>query len=116
MTIVDTRRDGADGRLKIPLYEIKDKTFLHNKALEIVSDGRHFAALEKECNDIKRSGVTDVFAILPPRQDLTGGDEHLLSQGDFRCVQLRRDPDRQVADVSAGEVDIAVAVGQSQQA
>ena len=76
---VDIRRDGADGRLQIPLHEIKTKAFLRHKSLAIVSDGKHFAAIEKECNDIKASGVTDVFAVLPLTSRPTGDDGYSLS-------------------------------------
>lgn len=69
MNIVDIRRNGADGSLQIPLHEIKTKAFLRSRPLAIVSDGKHFGALEKECGDIKASGVPEVVAILPSVSD-----------------------------------------------
>jgi len=53
------------GQLRMPLHEVKTKGFLRGRSLAIVSDGKQFAALEKECMAIKASGVSDVIAVLP---------------------------------------------------
>jgi len=81
--IVDIGREAADGpaagrQLRIPLHEIKTKAFLRGKSLAIVSDGTQFAAIEKECNDIKASGIGDVIALLPELAKPLGESDDLL--------------------------------------
>jgi len=80
MNTVDIRKVGADGQLQIPLHEIKTKAFLRNKPLAVVSDGKNFAALEKECNDIKASGVPEVVAVLPQVQDKSVGNRRFAEE------------------------------------
>lgn len=50
--------------LRMPLHEIKTKTFLRGGRVGLVSDGKRFAAMEKECENITASGVRDVAAVL----------------------------------------------------
>ena len=60
--------------LRIPLHEIKTKAFLKGRALVVISNGRQYAALEKECHSMKAAGVTDVLALLPQRASSVGGE------------------------------------------
>jgi len=80
--IVNVTRDDsttlvAGKQLHIPLHEIKTKAFLRDRSLAIVSDGKRFAALEKECQDIKASGIEDVIAVLPDAVQVTAGLDDL---------------------------------------
>jgi hypothetical protein len=67
----------APGQLRIPLHEIKTKGFLRDRSVAILSDGKQFAALEKECSDIKASGVADVIALLPTGSQSMAAREEL---------------------------------------
>ncbi len=76
MQLVNIGLDNADaalttGQLRIPLHEIKTKAFLRDRSIAIISNGRQFAALEKECTDIRASGIDDVIAVLPTAAQLT---------------------------------------------
>ena len=69
--VVDIRKQSGHGDsrfdgLRIPLFEIKAKSFLRQRQVAILSDGRRYAALEKECDAIKAIGVRDVYAVLQP--------------------------------------------------
>lgn len=80
--IVNVMHDGSNTpasskQLHIPLHEIKTKAFLRDRSLAIVSDGKRFAALEKECQDIKASGIEDVIAVLPELVQLSAGSDGL---------------------------------------
>ena len=66
----------AKGELRIRLHEIKTKAFLHDRRIAILSNGKQFAALEKECGDIKASGVADIVAILPTHS-VPAGDRNV---------------------------------------
>ena len=78
--VVNIASDGLEspGQLHIPLHEIKTKGFLRDRSLAILSDGKQFAALEKECSDIKASGVADVIALLPtnPQPTAARNEQH----------------------------------------
>ncbi len=79
---VNIAREGSDlaGQLRIPLHEIKTKAFLRDRSIAIFSNGRQFAALEKECTDIRASGIDDVVAVLPTAAKLTADrDEQLMN-------------------------------------
>lgn len=80
--IVNVMHDGfntpaSSKQLHISLHEIKTKAFLRDRPLAIVSDGKRFAALEKECQDIKASGIEDVIAVLPDSVQLAAGSDGL---------------------------------------
>jgi hypothetical protein len=78
---VNIAQNGSDatGQLQIPLHEIKTKAFLRDRSIAIFSSGRQFAAIEKECTDIRASGIDDVIAVLPPAAQLTADNgEHVM--------------------------------------
>ncbi len=52
------------GILRIALHEIKTKAFLRGRKVAIVSNGKRFGAMERECKAIRGSGVEDVVALL----------------------------------------------------
>ena len=57
----------SGGMLRIPLHEIKTKAFLDGRSIAIVSNGKRFGALERECAAIREVGVQDVVALLDTR-------------------------------------------------
>lgn len=68
------RASTSSRELRVPLHEIKTKAFLNGRSLVVISDGRQYAALEKECNAIKAAGVSEVIALLPEHAASVGGE------------------------------------------
>ena len=73
------QRNPGVASLRIPLHAIKTKAFLHGKSLAILSDGKRYAALEKECEAIKASGVDNVMALVPRTPDRSADIDHQVS-------------------------------------
>lgn len=65
--VVNITGESVSGQLQIALHEIKTKHFLQGRPLAIVSDGKNFGAIERECVAMRAAGIDDVTAVIPAK-------------------------------------------------
>jgi rhodanese-related sulfurtransferase len=90
----DFQKFRIPGSINIPLFSIKEKAFLKSCAIVLVNEGYGYNKLEKECENLKKSGFPSVWILDGGMRSWECGGGHI--EGDVFAVNgLIRVPARE---------------------